>query len=218
MIEAILPSEVAVVEAFEDLPDVQLFDEEAAVVSRAVDKRRREFTTGRACARRALAGLGRPPVAIPIGQRGEPLWPQGVVGSITHCDGYRACAVAESGTISALGIDAEPHAPLPAGVLALIALPRELAQLRELARAVPELHWDRLIFSAKEAVFKAWFPLTHRWLGFEQAVVVIDPDGDTFTARLIAPAVTHDGRRIDSFAGRWRVRDGLVVTAIALRR
>ena len=80
MLADMLPPEVAAVEAFGDLLDIVLFPEEEAVLVRAVDKRRREFTTARACARAALATLGLPPAPIVPGLRGAPQWPPGVVG------------------------------------------------------------------------------------------------------------------------------------------
>jgi 4'-phosphopantetheinyl transferase EntD len=181
-----------------------------------VATRRREFTTGRACARAALAKLGLPPVPIVPGFRGAPQWPAGVTGSITHCAGYRASAVAHLADVAAVGLDAEPHGPLPDGVLERIAVPQELAWLPGLAAAVPGVPWDRLLFCAKESVYKAWFPLTRRWLGFEQAAVTVEPEAGTFTARLLEPAEALDGRRLASFAGRWLVRDGLVLTAITV--
>lgn len=211
-----MPDQVAVVEAFEDSVDVSLFPDEATVIGNAVEKRRREFTTGRACAREALGALGRPPVSIPKGPRGEPRWPPGVVGSITHCAGYRACAAAESSAMVTIGIDAEPHQRLPDGILAAIAQADELAMVQRLARDAPGVHWDRLLFSAKEAVFKAWFPLTQRWLGFEDAALTLDPDGGSFTARLLVPGPLVGGAQITAFFGRWRVHDGLAATAIAL--
>jgi 4'-phosphopantetheinyl transferase EntD len=106
VIEEILPENVAVVDTTEDRLDVELFPAEVQSLGGAVEKRRREFITGRACARGALAQLGMDPVAIPSGERGEPCWPAGIVGSITHCAGYRACALARVGVIAALGIDA----------------------------------------------------------------------------------------------------------------
>src|ERR1039458_9943593 len=110
VIEEILPHAVISVEALNDPPNVALFPAEEAAVGRPVEKRRREFTTARACARKALAQLGLPPSPITNGERGEPRWPAGVVGSITHCDGYRACAIARSTEMVTIGIDAEPNA------------------------------------------------------------------------------------------------------------
>ncbi|REE95824.1 4'-phosphopantetheinyl transferase family protein [Thermomonospora umbrina] len=209
MIEKILPAEVAVAEARHDPPDAELFPEEEAVIVRAVAKRRREFTTVRFCARRALAELGVPPAPILPGKRGAPQWPAGVVGSMTHCEGYRAAVVARTGDVSALGIDAEPHGPLPEGVLTIVTRPAELSGLAALTASSPEVHWDRLLFSVKESIYKAWFPLTGDWLGFEDADVALSPDG-SFSARiLLDPAGRPTG-----FTGRWLVADGLVVSAV----
>ncbi len=216
MIEEIVPSSAVAVDVRGDRTEVQLFPEEEEIVGRAVGKRRREFVTGRACAREALGGLGIPPCPIAAGKRGEPLWPAGVVGSITHCKGYRACAVASTTDLLTLGIDAEPNEPLPEGILTSVARPEEQPGLAELARAEPEIHWDRLLFSAKESVYKAWFPLAEAWLGFEDARLEIDPRGGSFAARLLVPGPSVNGVALSGFQGRWLVQDGLVLTAIAL--
>jgi 4'-phosphopantetheinyl transferase EntD len=216
MIEEILPPEVASAEAFGDLPDATLFPAEEAVVARSVDKRRREFTTARACARRALATLGLPPVPIVPGERGAPTWPSGVVGSMTHCDGYRASAVALEEKVRTVGLDAEPNGALPDGVLEAIATPAEIAWLQRMVGDASGVCWDRLLFSAKESIYKAWFPLTRRWLGFEEAVVTPDPDAGTFTARLCVPGPVVDGQALTGFAGRWIVRRGIMATAITV--
>ncbi len=217
MIEEILPRAVAAVDTREDWLDIELFPQELSSMGRAVEKRRREFTTGRACARKALARLGLPPAPIATGARGQPLWPAGVVGSITHCAGYRACALARGAEIAAIGIDAEPNGPLPDGVLSEVAGPRERARLAELEHADPAIHWDRLLFSAKEAVYKVWFPMAERWLGFEDAELEIDPTDGRFHARLLVSWPQGAGvHRPTSLQGRWLVRDGLVLSAIAL--
>jgi 4'-phosphopantetheinyl transferase EntD len=207
---------VAAAEAFGDLPGTRLFAAEEAVIARAVDKRRREFTTARACARAALAKLGVPPVPIVPGLRGAPQWPAGVVGSITHCDGYRACAVARDRDIVTIGVDAEPHSALPRGVLDEVSLAAERARVAELTAAVPGVCWDRLLFCVKESVYKAWFPLTGRWLGFTEAHVEFDPARQSFTARLLVPGPVVDGRALADFTGRWLVGQDLIVTAVTL--
>jgi 4'-phosphopantetheinyl transferase EntD len=216
--DQILPSSVAVVATREDIEDVTLFPEEAAIVERAVDKRRREFTTGRACARAALTQLGLEPQAIPTGPRGAPQWPNGVVGSITHCDGLRASAVARTADLATVGIDAERNEPLPVHLLGDIAMPEERPLLEMLAREDPRVCWDRLLFCAKEAVYKAWFPLAERWLGFEDAIVTFDRVGEAFSARLLVSGPTLNGHELTGFTGRWLVRDGFVLAAIALPR
>ena len=217
MIAELLPPGVASAECFDDPPGVVLFDEERAAVARAVDKRRREFATVRHCARRALATLGHPPVALVPGRRGAPLWPDGIVGSMTHCAGYRAAALARADRVRAVGIDAEPDGPLPDGVLDLIARPDETAHLAGLLQggAGPR-HWERLLFSCKEAVFKVWYPLTQRELDFHEASIRLHPGDATFTADLLAdPGDDLLPARLD---GRWIAARSLVISAITLTR
>jgi 4'-phosphopantetheinyl transferase EntD len=216
MIGRILPPWVAWAEAFDDPPDATLFPEEEALLARAVDRRRNEFTTARHCARKALALLGVAPAPILPGWRGAPQWPPAIVGSITHCAAYRAAAVARAASVASLGIDAEPHRPLPDGVLATIARPTEGAELRHLRLRHPETHWDRLLFCAKEAAYKAWSPLTERSLDFEEAEITIDPDHHTFTATLLVPGPYLERWALTGFTGRWLVTDGLVVTTITV--
>ena len=76
-------------------------------------------------------------------------------------------AVVRTSDLAAVGIDAQPHGPLPPGVGASVTVAQEREMLGRLTRTGPSIQWDRLLFSAKEAIYKAWNPLTHRWLGFE---------------------------------------------------
>ncbi|GAA4894954.1 4'-phosphopantetheinyl transferase [Streptomyces coeruleoprunus] len=216
MIEDILPVEVASAEAFDDDRGADLFAEERAAIAGAVQTRRREFTTVRQCARAALRELGIPPVPLPPGPGRAPSWPAGVVGSMTHCTGYRAAAVARASRVHAVGIDAEPSAPLPDGVLEMIGLPKERALLERLRARDARVPWDRLLFSCKEAVYKVWFPLARRSLEFSGAEIAIDPGG-TFSVRLLEPPPAVAGRPLTQVSGRWLHRDGLLLTAIAFR-
>ncbi|WKU48217.1 4'-phosphopantetheinyl transferase superfamily protein [Streptomyces sp. VNUA116] len=215
MIAEILPPGVASCDAFGDFGPpaaVRLFPEEAAAVEGVVAGRLREFTTVRGCARAALARLGLPPAPLVPGHGGAPQWPSGVVGSMTHCSGYRAAAVAPGSRHPGIGIDAEPDEPLPAAVARRLFSPAERAALAALeanpGRGGP-VAYDRLAFCAKEAAFKAWFPLTGRPAG-PLEVEVLPAAGGTFTAR---PPGTPAGEPLH---GRWAARDGLLVAAVVL--
>ncbi len=218
MISGLVPPAAVVVDARGPLPGEALLPEEEPLVARAVAKRRAEFTTVRTCARQALGRLGLPPAPLLSGDKREPLWPAGVVGSLTHCAGYGAAAVAWASDLATVGIDAEPHAELPEGVLDRVSLPVERRELRALPAGV---HWDRLLFSAKESVYKAWFPLARCWLGFEDARLAFTPGPDpargTFTAELLVPGLPPvAGRTVTVFPGAYAVGDGLLATAVSL--
>ncbi|MFJ6852635.1 4'-phosphopantetheinyl transferase [Streptomyces sp. NPDC091271] len=217
MIERLLPAYVACADTYDaDAPAGSLYPEEARLVAASVDRRRHEFAAVRVCARRAMAALGLPPAPVMTGHRGVPLWPDGIVGSMTHCVGYRAAVLARASDVRAIGIDAEPNEPLPPGVWEVISLPSERARV-PLDTDSPAIHWDRLLFSAKESVFKTWFPLTRIELGFEEAEIRFRTSPDaategTFVAKLLltAPGMPK------SYEGRWLIDDGFAVTAIVL--
>ncbi|MFJ6759281.1 MULTISPECIES: 4'-phosphopantetheinyl transferase [unclassified Streptomyces] len=210
MIEELLPPGVTSSEAFDDAAPAPLFPAEAALMQGRRAHRRRQFATARACARRCLADLGRPAAALLPGPGGAPQWPTGVVGSITHCQGYRAAVAAPASLMAAVGIDAEPAGPLPRGVLALITSEAERTHLAHLASADPSTPWDRLLFSAKEAAYKAWYPATGIWLGFRDATLTLFPDGG-FAATLHPPLPPP----VDPvYQGRWLAGPDLILTAV----
>lgn len=211
VIAEVLPASVVSEHAYDDRAVGALYPQEAAAVARAVEKRRTEFRTTRICARRALQRLGAPVGVIGTGHRGVPLWPEGVVGSMTHCDGYRAAAVAWRADVAALGVDAEPNDVLPEGVLDLVTVVAERPHLAGLPTA-EGVCWDRLLFSAKESVFKAWYPVTRHELTFREAALEFDPTARTFVARLLV----QDSPFGSALFGRWRCDRGLVVTAVVI--
>ena len=216
VIRQLLPPAVAAVETFHDPLPLDLLPEEVAHIAGAVDTRRREFATVRRCARDALLVLGVEPAPILPGPRGSPGWPAGIVGSMTHCSGYRAAAVARSDELVTIGVDAEPHEPLADEILEVVTVADERAALAQLTRRRPEINWGLIVFSAKESVYKAWFPLMLRWLDFDEAVVTIDPGAGTFTARLRVPGPVVEGTELRAFHGGWLVCRGLAITAIAV--
>lgn len=201
----LLPPDVACREAIGERAYVELFAAEQVVAAGYPPHRRAEFATGRACAHEALAALGLRAQAIVPGPAGDPVWPADVVGSITHCAGYRAAAVGLAASYAGIGIDAEPHQPLPAGVLPAVAGPDELAALAGLP--ADGTAWDRVLFSAKEAAYKAWFPRVRGSVLATGIVVRLHPDGRFDAA-------------IDGWAlpGRWAATPALVHAAVAVPR
>ena len=223
LVPSVLPQTViddlAYAEVYSDPPGLAPMPEEEPLIAKSVAKRRNEFITVRNCARIALRQLGMPPVPILKGDKGEPCWPDGIVGSLTHCTGYRGAVVGRAAAVRSVGIDAEPHDVLPQGVLDAITLDEERHEIA----ALPEgLHWDRILFCAKEATYKAWFPLTKRWLGFEDAHIVFDVDaagsGTTgvFVSKILIDGAALSGPPLTALRGRWSVDRGLVLTAIVL--
>jgi 4'-phosphopantetheinyl transferase EntD len=217
MIETLVPAAAACAEMFSDAPESTMYAVEAAAVEGAVAERRREFGTVRYCARKALLQIGGLAVPLLPDADGAPRWPAGVVGSMTHCAGYRAAVVARSRELRGVGVDAEPHAAAPDAILDLILRDEERARLPALADARPDLHWERILFCAKEAVYKAWFPLTRRWLDFEDVSVTAHLDG-TFRARMRVREPRVAGVDPGGFSGRWAVGRGLVVAAASVVR
>ena len=181
----------------------ELYPDEASAVARAVPSRRTEFSLGRACARRALAELGIPALSIPVGASRQPVWPDGFVGSITHTVGLTASVAAPTFRIAAIGLDAEPAHPLPDEVRRLVLTPSEMRQ------GVPVE--ETVIFSAKEAVYKALFPRGGRWLDFLDVEVTLDTNSRRFAVRATLEGRASDPR-IPRLVGVFAQSAGYVLT------
>jgi 4'-phosphopantetheinyl transferase EntD len=215
LIGRLLPAYVACAEREGNDSSAFLLSGEEAGLGHIVESRVREFATARACARRALKQLGGPTVAVPRGVNREPIWPQGYVGSITHCEGYRGAAVARQQDTFGIGIDGEPHEPLPPEILSLVTVGAERAWL---SRAPEGFHWDRLIFSAKESIYKAWFPLTRSWLDFDDVCIKVDIAAGGFRAELLRDSAKLGGHPLDNFSGRFMFTQRHILTAVFVTR
>lgn len=179
-------------------------------MARAVEGRRAEFAHGRAAARDALEGAGGPRVPILVGAGREPLWPEGWVGSITHCPGMTAAVAASVEVVAALGIDAEILAPLPAEALPLVLHPGERDEAEAMGLPLVAL------FSAKEAVHKALFPATRVWMDFLDVRVRPDRLGG-FRAEP-APGGGPTAAGLDRLRGRVAAAGAFVVSLVWLPR
>jgi 4'-phosphopantetheinyl transferase EntD len=141
----------------------------------AIPARRLEFAAGRAAARQALVELGLPAAAIPMQPDRSPQWPLGVAGSITHS--ATACLAAVTNRCKLIGLDLEPATPLEAALWPDILLRQEQTLLK--TRSQPE-RLAKLIFSAKEATYKAQYPVSRTLFGFD--VIHITLQDHSFTA------------------------------------
>ncbi|QFT60478.1 4'-phosphopantetheinyl transferase Npt [Sulfitobacter sp. THAF37] len=185
-----------------------LYPVEEQALTGAIPARRREFAAGRAAARLALLDAGHPAQAIPVQDNRAPVWPRKIVGSITHS--RQLCLAVVSGEAQALGVDAEIVQAMDEDMVSTICSEREISQESVLSR-------DRLaltIFCAKEAAYKAQFPLTGALFGFEVLDVSVYPDAGCFDARFtrtVGPFAVGD-----SLPGRFAEVAGHLVTGVAI--
>lgn len=189
-----------------------LLADEMAVVAGAVESRRQEFAAGRECARSALAAQGSFGQPLLPGRGRAPIWPSGFIGSITHCAGYAAAAVSTNAGYSAIGIDAEPAEALPSEIYDLVLTQTDQEIVADLESKYPRTPWSRIVFSAKESVYKAWYPIRGEWLGFEEASVYPLRDG-RFRVRILRPRI---GPFPSEIVGRWALTDDIILTGLAI--
>lgn len=169
--------------------------------------RKREFIAGRFCAHEAMVLANVPQEHIQIGEKGEPIWPPNIVGSITHSHGYAAAAVARKSDVVSLGLDAEIDEPLSSKVLRRISNTQEQEWAENVGGTLVQ-HPGKVLFSAKEATYKAWYPITHEWLGFKEALINFDDQGNTFTVHI------QKNGPIREMHGKYTIRKDVIVTAI----
>jgi 4'-phosphopantetheinyl transferase EntD len=172
-----------------------LLDEERASIASPVIAVRRASGAARIVARQLLAQLGYPRVPLPRGASGAPVWPAGVGGSLAHDDEVAVAAAGMQRDIGAVGIDVEPAMALPPDMLALIATPQELRRIAD------DPLRGKLLFAAKEAVYKAVYPLDRFFLEFRD--IEVDLAG--------RKAVTRMGRAV---ALRYCISSRVVVVAL----
>jgi 4'-phosphopantetheinyl transferase EntD len=213
VIASLFDAPVVTVRATEAMEAGELHPDEAACIRRAVAKRRREFTAGRLAARDALAQLGIHDFPLRVGEERVPLWPAGVVGSISHCKGYCGVAVARAEAVVGLGFDVERADPLEPELLARICTPRERERLPASASGPDP---GKLTFCAKESFYKCYFPHTRAFLGFQDVEVEFEPALRGFRARLVRDAAPSL-RGVRELAGRLAWSEALVFAGVTLR-
>ncbi len=189
---------------------------ERADVARAAPARLGEFAAGRLCARRALAEFGVADAELRVGGDRQPLWPAGFTGSITHTQGCCAAAVAQVGLTLGVGLDTEVVGRIGARLLPRIATAAELAW-RESLGAAERPGGASLLFSAKEAFYKAQFAVTGERLGFHDVAISVPSRRAAAGEFAVRPlrALAIEQRAGAPFAGRFSFAGALVFAGIA---
>jgi 4'-phosphopantetheinyl transferase EntD len=187
-----------------------LYDCELTAISGAVEKRRSEFSTGRFLARRAMAEIGYPAVALPVGPSRRPCWPDGMTGSLSHSATLCAVVVASTARFAVLGFDIECISDVPSSILPSIAEPEEIGDLsRQFSFAI----LPAILFSAREAIFKAYNPVTDHHLEFKD--ITLEISGSDFCAKFNRPDIPRFFGR-DTVEGRFAFTNNLIVSLVAV--
>lgn len=209
-VKALFDAPVAVAATDPRRPQPAPLDGEAAHLTRAIAKRQQEFAAGRAMAREAMEILAGTPVSmpIPVAEDRAPIWPAGWQGSISHKSTLCMAVAGRSGAL--LGLDLEEDTPLAQDLIPTICTEQEIAPF-----AGPnEASWAKLIFSAKEAAYKAQYPLTCEVFGFHRFDVFIDVSMGMFSAAFTAD--TGAFREGDMLTGRFLRAEGHLVTGVTI--
>jgi 4'-phosphopantetheinyl transferase EntD len=204
---------LSLLEAIEEI-QLSAAPEELKFVARAVPKRRREFLAGRTLSRRALAQIGLEVEALAAAEDRRPIWPPGVVGSISHSDRWCGVVVARRHPVVGLGLDVEDARDLAGSLWPLVLTPREAVNLRHLS-ARPE-RWALLVFSAKESIYKCLSPRAGEWLDFTEVEIDLDLERARFS---VVPMPTVAGawrERLLRIEGRFSLEADRVVTSAIL--
>ena len=219
LIESLFPDPVITLSATPEMWSGTLLPEEEACLSpRAVPKRRREFTAGRVCARTALLRLGIRDFPIVAGPDRAPVWPSGVVGSLSHCGDYCGVALARAGSIVGVGLDVERARQLQGRVVEIICTEAERGAIDTLAGLPPGL-WAMIVFSAKESTYKCYHPLMKTYLDFHDVEIDLTPEASSFTARVLKARGRDGGPAapgIRVLRGRYAWNDAHVFAGVTL--
>ncbi|MEQ1674687.1 MAG: 4'-phosphopantetheinyl transferase superfamily protein [Candidatus Nitrotoga sp.] len=209
--QKMLPAQISLVKATPTMWCSRVFSEEETLIEHALEKRKREFRAGRNSAHRAIRQLGLKAEPIMSGQHREPVWPPGIVGSLSHTENYciAACCRSNAG-IRMLGVDVERNLPLGDDLWSYVHTPSETVLLKSRSD-LPQ----RIVFSAKESLFKCIYPFLGRYFGFHDVELSLDQKTQRFDY-----APTDAGKtkvpRLDGFAGYYVFDEAHVLTVCCI--
>lgn len=211
-LKQLYPAAVAVTTATPEMWSTPVLPEEEIYIKQSVEKRRREFRAGRHCAHLALSTLGMEIQPVTITAARLPNWPDGVIGSISHCRDACVAVASKDPCHIGIGIDIEPTGMLNPGVAERVMSKRELSFFSD----HPELP-DKLAFCAKECLFKCYNPIIGRYFGLKSVELTFDHSSKQFHfTGLDETAPEHQA--LGLFEGRFELLEGHIVCGAVLRK
>jgi 4'-phosphopantetheinyl transferase EntD len=192
-----------------------LFPIEQQAIARAVDKRKIEFALGRTAARKALAQLGIAPAPLPPNDDRSVAWPSEVWGSITHADGICAAIASRRSDHAGIGLDAEVRGRVRRELWDHVATAREITWFEAARGEAEACERATLMFSAKEAFYKAQFCVSAAWVGFHDVELTFDERRGTFEVVFLVD-VTNAFAKGERFVGSYAQSDHHALTGIVL--
>lgn len=187
-----------------------------AALRHAAIKRKAEYLAGRHVAQMALKELGWAGYHIATANDRSPVWPDGVVGTITHTAQHAVCSVARRAAVRAVGIDAELFMSHELGtqVRSILVSDAETAYLQSLPMAFEQAL--TIVFSAKESLYKALYPEVKAFFDFTAAEVLhLDGERCAFSLRLQLDLGDRWGMGA-VVEGGYRLHDGHVLTYMVI--
>ena len=201
----------------------ELTPTEKAQIGDVCEKRYAEFAAGRSQARQLIAALTGVAETLSIGEYRQPLWPDTVVGSISHSDLYCAVAVAPGSLLGGIGIDVEPYEDLDADVADVVLTDAEYRAItgldklqRQSGREPMGSKAHKLIFSIKEAVYKCCYPRVRAFIDFKQCNVSLDVESCSYQA--VIDCLNYKGQQVHlEIHGRWLIESDHIFAGAQIR-
>ncbi len=196
--------------------EANLLGVETDLARKMAEKRYDEFIHGRHCARLVLKELGVAEVAIGKGDNRQPLWPDGIMGSISHTQHFAAAAVGLHASYAGIGIDMESATPLEEKLFKAICRQEELDEFAQLGLSQEQAGMRaKLLFSIKESIYKCLWPEVRRFIDFIEMQVVLEPDGSSYRA------IPHTDKvsvaRVGELEGRYTEHGTLILSSAWLK-
>ncbi len=214
VINTLIPDNIACEFTNENISLSEVYPAERQIIQNASKKRIQQFLAGRNCAHLAIKKLNfNNQQPILIGNNREPVWPSGLTGSITHINGYSVAVIASTKEISGIGIDIELNSKLNNNIIPNIQTNSEIIRNGELSLSDRILCINKLIFSAKESVFKFIYPFVLKYIKFKDVEIILDVETKTFKIFFLNLELSSTFKN-SVLIGKFEVNQKYIATAV----